>query len=161
MGYQYHGPAFDELPESIRDRVQAAAMLAQNETGALGVVVSNQTKLYGDKADPTKMWGRFGDASEVFIYDFGELHEAYFREGDQIFHLSFCGMSHSKDKERVEKALSLNIVKRPAHNQDEAEIKIGDKPLEQLVGLGHQPNVAREDPVKYQYSVSGPYMARK
>lgn len=161
MGYSYNGPEFNTLPESIRDRIQAAAMIAQNETGALGVVVSDRTKLYGEKADPTKMWKRFGDAKEVFIYDFGGLHDAYFREGDQIFHLSFSGMSFSEDKERVEKALGLNVVKRPAHNQDEAEIRIGDKPLERLVNLGHKPNVAREDPFKYQLSASGPYMAKK
>lgn len=158
MGYPYEGPAFDVLPESIRNRVQVAAMLARNETCALGVALSNQTKRYGENADPAKMWKMFGDAEEVFIYDFGTLHDVYFRKDDQIFHLSFIGSGSPDVMERVEKALGLNVVVRPAHNQAGALVKFGDEPLERLVGLGHQPNI-REDPFKYQHGASGPYMA--
>ena len=117
--------------------------------------------MYRTNAD--KLWKRFGDSREVFVYDFGGgLHEAHFRTGDKVYILSFCGLYSPDDMKKVEKALGLNVVKRPRHNQDEAEMRIGDVPLERLVNFGHRPNVAREEvPLEYQLSFSGPYMARK
>jgi len=147
MGHPYYGPAFDKLPESIRDRVQSAAMIAQNETRALGVNLINQADFFGEKA-AEKMQERFGNAREVFIYVFGQLQKAYFREGDQVFSLSFSGISCSDNLEGVEKALGLDVVKRPFYNQDEAEIRIGDEPLKRL---------ARHN---YARSLFGPYMVR-
>jgi len=158
MGNKYHGPKFEELPEGLRDRVREAARVAEKETKGLGVIVSEITELYGTGAD--KLWRGLGDYKEVFIYNFGGLQEACFRTGDKVYRLCFCGFSSSGEKEKAEKALGLNVLKRPKDNQDEAEIRIGDVPLKKLVGVGHQPNTAMEDP-DYMCAYSGPYMVRK
>ena len=161
MGYLYHGPEWCTLPESIRERIKAAAMVAQNETSALGVVLSNETEMLCGIKSPANIWERFGDSREVFIYDFGSLQEIYFKEADQIFHLGFCGSNSANEMEKVEKALGLNVERRPANNHDEVKIKLGDELLEKLVNLGHSKIIAREDTSRYHYGFSGPYMVRK
>lgn len=160
MRHKYNGPNIDELPEELRGRIREAANVAETETGTLGIIVSEITELY-NRIGADELWGRFGDSREVFVYDFGGLHKVHFRAGDKVYELSFCGSSTSDEMEKVEKALGLNVVKRPINNQDEAEIRIHGDTLERLVGIGHQPNAVREDYSKYQGCASGPYMARK
>jgi len=159
MKQKYYGPNFDELPEGLRDRIREAAHVVETETRGLGIVVSDKTESY--RTDSTTLWKLLGDFREVFVYDFGGLHEVYFREDNKAYKLYFCGWHSEDEMEKVEKTLGLDVVKRPKHNQDEAEIRIDGVPLERLVGLGHQPNTAKEDPLKYQLSPSGPYVARK
>lgn len=150
MGYKYHGPNIDELPEGLQDRVREAARVAENETGALGVVVSDLTELL--KTEPAKLWKLFGDFREVFVYDFGSLEEAYFRQDGRVYRLLFCGMSSPEDMEKVEKALGLDVIKRPRDNQNGAELRINGIPLERLC----QPSNAKT----YLFNYSGPWMAR-
>lgn len=102
MGYKYQGPKFDELPEGLRERIREAARVAENETGAMGVVLSETT---GSCRTADELWKSFGTSKEVFVYDFGHLNEAYFNVGDKVYHLRFCGAYALGDMKKVEKAL--------------------------------------------------------
>ena len=156
MGYKYNGPPMEHLPESIRDRITEVARIAEEETEALGVVLNGDTEL--PHPIPDQLWRRFDGFNEVFVYDFGTLHEAHFKTGDRVFRLSFYGVSLSKDNVKIERALGLQVTQRPQHNQDAAQIMIEGQPLEKIVGMGHSP--FETDHLKYECKLSGPYMGR-
>jgi hypothetical protein len=126
MGYKYHGPPVEKLPDSIRDRIKEAARIAEYETGALGVVVNKDTKraLKGSE-----------EYREVFCYDSGTLQEVFFNIGDQTFNMSFCGMRSQADMSKVEEALVIKVNQRPRRNIDVAEITVEEQPLEKIIGL--------------------------
>jgi hypothetical protein len=148
MGEKYTGPAFEQLPETIRDRIKEVARFAKLETAALGVVVK-------DEGERRELMG----FREVYVYDFGSFRGAYFIEGSEVYSLSFYGSSISDEKEKIERILGLNVVKRPLFNRDLAKILIDGKPLEVIQGLGH--SSPELDYFNYQCSDSGPYLGRR
>jgi hypothetical protein len=157
MGYKYSGPNFEVLPESIRERIREAARIAENETGALGVCVTDLNEFPGSVV-ANEIWEQHDRKREVFVYDFGSLHDAYFREGDSHFKLSFCGMSSDEDMVKIERALGLEVKQRPSDNQSQVDIRIKGKPLTKIEDLGHVPNAQKETPFAYQVTPSGPYV---
>jgi len=161
MRYKYNGPKFEDLPEEIRGRIDRVAHITERETSALGVVVTEETNLCHLKAD--ELWEKSGfqDFKEVYVYDNGMLNRAYFKVGDKIYALSFCGTSSSKEKEKIERGLGLDVTRRSMDNVGLTEILIQGQPLEKIVELGHQPNINIFTIFTFETSPSGPYMGRK
>ena len=146
MGYKYHEPLFEELSELIRDRIKETARIVEAETGALGIVLTDETKIR--KCPAEQIWGglKFGEFREVFVYEYSTLQEAYFRVNEQVFNLRFSGMSSEEDKQKVEVALGLQVLQRPDYNRDVAKIMVVGQLLEKIISL---------------YSLSAQYLGRR
>ncbi len=151
----YKGPRIEELPHRLKNRVRKVKFVAEEETDSLYVFVSKHIEQYKGELD--KLW-TFGDYREVFAYSYGTLDEAYFKMFDTVYTLTFYGTYSPEEMEKVEKVLGLNVIKRPIDNQDKAEIRIKDVPLERLVDFDS--NIPRDLSVQSRIPI-GPYMGRK
>ena len=154
MEKRYNGPEFRTLPGSIRDRIEAAVMAAQ-ETVDLRINLRNYPKGLGSKSN----WN-FGDAKEVFVYDLSTLRAVNFRTDVGFYELSFFGGRSGRDGIEIEKALGLRFIKRPAHSLDSVQVMVEDQPLERLAKLGHISDIVYRNSSAYQCTPSGPYLAK-
>lgn len=128
MGYKYHGPNFEELDLSIRSRIERAARVAEENTPALGVLISDETgrvsqgKLY---SLPVK------EFREIFVFrTSGNLREAYFNTGERVYSLDFCGAWGREDMLKVEEALEIKVT-----NINEGSATVGGQALEKIDSL--------------------------
>jgi len=152
----YEGPIIEELPHRLKNRVRNVKLVAKKETDSLYVFVSKHIEQYKGELD--KLWKPFGDYREVFVYSRGTLDEAYFKMFDTAYTLVLHGSYSPEEMEKVEKALGLNVIKRPTDNQNKAEIRIKDVPLEKLVDFD---NLNTETEPSGRRLPSGPFMGRK
>ena len=160
MGHKYNGPKIENLPLDLRDRVRNAAETAQKETADMAIVVGNWGAFFKGMT-PDELWGRYKGFKEVFVFDYGSLIGAFFRRGDAIYKLFLSGMASQTEREKIEKALGLEVKVRPVDNQSDADMRIGNESLEKIAGLGKSPRLDKDKPFVYESSPSGPYMGRR
>lgn len=144
----YEGPDIEDLPEGLGSRFKAAMEKAEPSL-----------ELLLEKRE-NGQW-EFNDYSEVYVFDFGILREAYFNVDGDVYKLSIRGVVY--EIKRFSKAFGLNVERVFCIPQDfeNTKMRIGKEELEIIPGLGHSVETREKDLINYYKTLTGPYMGRR
>ena len=119
---------FEDLPETLQDRLKNARKLIDNSPKGLHFIVTQIQVNYN--------WPNFGQPfSELYGYEDGALTNSYFKAGEKVYAIRPEGHFLKKHNKAFEKALDMKVKTRPGRKDDPFYVTISDQSLEQAAVL--------------------------